>query len=98
MIEIITTRAQDYVGRNVDVKEKYDTYGLHLLLAGTITDHMQNAHYIDRFRDIIPEKAEVVVDYKQHITAVGMTKDDYHFIIAMSGTAFIPKALPEQDP
>jgi hypothetical protein len=79
--ELLPISAQDYVGPNASVRDKYKTIGIHVI--GGLEEN---------FLDEVPVDAEAVVDLKITQVPAGFSSSGtLHFSSIVSGTALIPK-------
>ena len=72
--KILSMRAKDYVGSGIDIKTAYKIVGIHCDL-----------HDIKEFAKLVPDDAEVVVDYHHELS-----RDPYSFH-HQYGVALIPR-------
>lgn len=83
--KILSMSAQDYVGSDVQIRDRYRPVGVHF---SETTGQPKES--LDKFSKLVPESAEVVVDYQNNTSAGGGGGGSVVFYVQMSGVALIP--------
>jgi len=85
--KILSVTAQEYVGPNVDVREKYELKGIHFSELTCDIEGIKSA--VQNFAKQVPDNAEAVVGYQNNTSAAGRLDKQYY--VQITGTALVPK-------